>query len=172
MLIRARTASALGAVWTDETRQLGLRLAVPDAVGTSSRLLVAHRLDVGSVAADKLATRFFCATRPSAIRRTTTRRGLKPSIVRAWTPRSMTRPWRAVEPRSLRPRTVRRRTLSARLVRIRPVGTRAIRMLTLGTRAAGMRLVVSRPCAPRRTGLTSGTMMLAVPHMPFLPTTV
>jgi hypothetical protein len=192
MLVRTRTASALGAIRTDETRQLRLRLAIPDAVGTSSRFLMAHRLDVGSVAADKLATRFLRATRPSAIRRTATRRRLESSTIIPWTPRSPTRPWRAVEPRSLRPWTVRRRTLCTRLVRLRAVGTwtvrrrtlytrlvrlravgtRAIRLLTLGTGAAGMRPVVSGPCALRETPLAGGTMMLAVPHPPFLPTTV
>src|SRR5450756_1711890 len=103
MFVRTRTASALGTVWTHETRQRGLPLAIPDAVGTGSCLLVAHRLNVRSIAAYKLAMRFLCAARASAIGSTTARRRLRPSIVRTWTPRSPTRSWRAVESRPLRP---------------------------------------------------------------------
>src|SRR5664280_3702256 len=90
MLVRTRTAGALGTVRTDETRQLGLGLAIPDAVRTGGRLLVTHWLDVGSIAAYKLATRLLCTTRTSTIRRTTPGRRLKPSIVRTWTSSSPT----------------------------------------------------------------------------------
>ncbi len=63
VFIRARSASAFSTVRTDETRQLGLCLAIPDAVRARSCLLVAYRLDVGSVAADKLAMRFLAIAR-------------------------------------------------------------------------------------------------------------
>src|SRR5450756_2797036 len=45
-------------------------------------------------------------------------------------------------------------------------------MLTLGMRAARMCPVISGSRTPRRAVLPGGTVMLAVPHVPFLPTTV
>src|SRR5450756_249190 len=68
--------------------------------------------------------------------------------------------------------TVRGRTLCMRPVRLRAVGTRAIRMLTLGTRAARMHPIVSGSLTLRRAGLPSSPVMLAMPHVPFLPTIV
>src|SRR5450759_5654779 len=133
MLVRARSTRALGTVRADETRQLRLRLAIPDTVGTGSCLLVAHRLDVGSVAAYKLAMRFLCAARASAIGSTTARRRLKPSIVRTWTPRCPTRSWRAVESRPLRPGTVRVGSIGMRTVRGRTLCVRPVRLRAVGT---------------------------------------
>src|SRR5450756_2664769 len=45
-------------------------------------------------------------------------------------------------------------------------------MLTLGTRTAGMRPIVSGSRTLRRAGLPGSPVMLAVPHVPFLPTIV
>ena len=126
MLVRTRSTSTLGAVGTDETRQFGLCLPIPDAVGTSSRLLVAHRLDVRSIPAYKLPTGFLCATRTPAIRRAAPRRGLEPSIVIAWTPGSTTGSRGAVESRPFRPGTIRVWTVGTGTIRVWTVCVRTI----------------------------------------------
>jgi len=64
-LIRARSAGAFGSIRSHKPWQVSFRLAVPDAVGASSRLFMAHRLDVGSIAAHEFATRLFAARTPS-----------------------------------------------------------------------------------------------------------
>jgi hypothetical protein len=65
---RARSTGALRAIRPNETRQLSLRLAVPDAIGTGGRLLMAHWLDIWCIPADELAMRFLSAARSSADR--------------------------------------------------------------------------------------------------------
>src|SRR5659263_392681 len=45
-------------------------------------------------------------------------------------------------------------------------------MLTLGTRTTGMRPIIPGSCTSRGAALARRAMMLAMPHVPFLPTIV
>jgi len=90
-----------------------LRFAIPDAVRTRGSLLVAHRLDVGSVAAYEFAMLLFFTARSSAVRDTWARGRLERAIVSPCVSRATT----------TRPCTIKSWLLSSGCMRIGVIRT-------------------------------------------------
>jgi len=120
VLVWTRSPCALGAVRSNETRQLRLRLAIPDAVGTGGGLLMADGSDIGSIPADELAMRLLAGAGPLAPLGIAARRRGKTTAVVAGTPLSAMRTLRTFWTMSRRIRVIRTslRVSLARTIRV------------------------------------------------------